>query len=71
MLPGSRIVARATCGGRTVLAKLFVGSRAAVERQWEERGHVAFVRAGVATPEIVGGGAVAGGGEALLFEFLE
>lgn len=71
VLPGRRIVARAVADGRTVLAKLFVGSRAAVERQWEERGHAAFVRAGVATPEIVGRGAVAGGGEALLFEFLD
>jgi tRNA A-37 threonylcarbamoyl transferase component Bud32 len=71
VLPGRRIVARAVADGRTVLAKLFVGSRASVERQWEERGHAAFVRAGVATPEIVGGGTIAGGGEALLFEFLE
>ncbi len=71
VLPGRRIVARAIADGRTVLAKLFVGSRASVERQWEERGHAAFVRAGVATPEIVARGTMAGGGEALLFEFLE
>ena len=70
VLPGRRIVARAIADGRTVLAKLFVGSRALVERQWEERGHAAFVRAGVATPEIVGRGTMVGGGEALLFEFL-
>ncbi len=71
ILPGRRIVVRAVIDGRTVLAKLFVGSRAAVERQWEEGGLSAFVRAGVATPEIVGRGTIAGGGEALLFEFLE
>jgi len=71
VLPGRRIVTRASCGGLTVLAKLFVGSRAAVERQWEERGHFAFVRAGVVTPEIVGGGTLEDGGEALLFEFLD
>ena len=65
VLPGRRIVARAIADGRTVLAKLFVGSRALVERQWEERGHAAFVRAGVATPEIVGRGTMVGGGEAL------
>jgi tRNA A-37 threonylcarbamoyl transferase component Bud32 len=71
VLPGRRVVARASRSGQVVLAKLFVGPRAAVERQWEERGHFAFRRAGVATPEIVGGGTLAGGGEALLFEFLD
>ena len=71
VLPGRRIVARAMHDGRVVLAKLFVGPRASVERQWEERGHFAFIRAGVATPEIVGGGNLLGGGEALLFEYLD
>ncbi len=71
VLPGRRIVARALHDGRVVLAKLFVGARASVERQWEERGHAAFKRAGVATPEIVGAGTLVGNGEALLFEFLE
>jgi len=70
VLPGRRVVARAVADGRTVLAKFFVGPRASVERQWEERGQAAFVRAGVATPEIVGSGTLTGGGEALLFEFL-
>lgn len=71
VLPGRRIVARALRDGQVVLAKLFVGPRASAERQWEERGCCAFVRAGVATPDIIGGGALAGGGEALLFEFLD
>lgn len=71
VLPGRRIVARAVVDGHTVLAKLFVGSRASVERQWEEGGLSGFVRAGVATPEIVARGTIAGGGEALLFEFLD
>ena len=71
LLPGRRIVARVRRDGQVVLAKLFVGPRASVERQWEERGHFAFVRAGVATPDIVGGGSLTGSGEALLFEFLD
>ncbi len=57
--------------GRTVVAKMFVGPRAAVEREWEERGHAAFARAGVATPAIITAATFAEGGEALLFEYLE
>lgn len=71
LLPGRRIVMRARLDGVVVLAKLFVGPRAKVERQWEERGHAAFVRAGVATPPIVACGNLTGGGEALVFEFLD
>ena len=71
VLPGRRIVVRGTYAGRTVVAKLFVGARASIEREWEERGHAAFVRAGVATPELVGRGDVAGGGEALVYEYLD
>ncbi len=71
VLPGRRIVVRGTFDGHPVVAKLFVGARASVERQWEERGHAAFRRAGVATPELVGGGTIDGGGEASLYEYLE
>ncbi len=62
---------RDTDAARTVVVKMFVGPRASVERQWEERGHAAFARAGVATPAIISAGTLAGGGEALLFEYLE
>ena len=71
VLPGRRIVVRAQLGERTVVAKLFVGARASIEREWEERGHAAFLRAQVATPELVGRGDVAGGGAALLYDYLE
>jgi len=71
VLPGRRIVMRAHLDGVVVLAKLFVGPRATVERQWEERGHAAFVRAGVATPPMIARGTLTAGGEALLFEFLD
>ena len=42
-----------------------------VDQQWEERGHAAFVRAGVATPSLIARGTLTDGGEALLFEFLD
>ncbi|HET6470883.1 MAG TPA: lipopolysaccharide kinase InaA family protein [Pseudomonadales bacterium] len=71
VLPGRRIVVRGTYAGRSVVAKLFVGARASIEREWEERGHAAFVRASVATPELVGRGDISGGGEALLYEYLD
>jgi tRNA A-37 threonylcarbamoyl transferase component Bud32 len=71
VLPRRRIVVRAKFGARTVVVKLFVGARASIEREWEERGHAAFVRAQVATPALVGRGDVAGGGEALLYDYLE
>jgi tRNA A-37 threonylcarbamoyl transferase component Bud32 len=71
VLPGRRIVARARFAERVVVAKLFVGPRATIEREWEERGHAAFVRADVATPELLMRGDLAGGGEALLYEYLD
>ena len=71
VLPGRRIVVRARFGERTVVAKLFVGARASIEREWEERGHAAFVRAQVATAELVGRADLSGGGEALLYGYLD
>ena len=71
VLPGRRIVVRARLDGVVVLAKLFVGSRASAELLWEERGHAAFVSAGVAAPPLIARGSLIDGGEALLFEFLD
>jgi tRNA A-37 threonylcarbamoyl transferase component Bud32 len=71
VLPGRRIVVRARFDERAVVAKLFVGARASIEREWEERGHEAFIRADVASPELVGRGGLSGGGEALLYEYLD
>ncbi len=78
LTPRRRVVARARIGDSDVIVKLFIGARAAVDREWEERGHAAFVRAGVATPRIVdrgdlrgGGEAPHGGGEALVFECVD
>jgi tRNA A-37 threonylcarbamoyl transferase component Bud32 len=71
VLPGRRIVVRARLDEVVVLAKLFVGSRASAEQQWEERGYAAFINAGVATPPLIARGTLIDGGEALLFEFLD
>jgi len=71
VLPGRRVVVRAQFGERTVVAKLFVGARATIESEWEERGHEAFLRAQVPTPQLVGRGNLPGGGEALLYDYLD
>ena len=69
--PQRRIVARANFAGACVIAKFFIGARASVDREWEERGHVAFVRSGVATPQIINRGSLIGVGFALLFECVD
>jgi len=71
VLPGKRVVGEASLDGQRVLAKLFVAS--ASERHWSrERGGIeALQAAGVATPELCWAGALAGGGYALLTEFIE
>ena len=69
--PQRRIVARANFAGACVIAKFFIGARASVDREWEERGHAAFVRSGVATPQIIDRGSLMGVGVALLFECVD
>ena len=54
-----------------MIAKFFIGARASVDREWEERGHAAFVRSGVATPQIIERGSLIGVGVALLFECVD
>ncbi len=72
LLPGKRVVARAEWNGREVLAKLFVDSSAAARhRSREESGVRALLDAGIRTPEILGAGALADGGEFILFEYLQ
>lgn len=70
VLPGKRVVGEARLDGRRVLAKLFIA--AASERHWarERDGIEALAAAGVATPQLLWAGALAGGGQALLTEFV-
>lgn len=71
VLPGKRVVGEAVLDGQRVLAKLFIAS--ASERHWsrERSGIEALQAAGVATPQLRWAGALAGGGHALLTEFVE
>lgn len=71
VLPGKRIVGEARWRDRRVLAKLFVARRNS--RHWErERQGMSLLReAGLATPEALGSGRLAGGGHFLLTEFLD
>lgn len=71
LLPGKRVVARATRDGREVLAKLFIDPSAAVRhREREEAGVQALKAAEISTPEILDSGSLAQGGEFILFDFL-
>jgi tRNA A-37 threonylcarbamoyl transferase component Bud32 len=70
LLPGRRVVARAERNGVERLLKLFVGRGSARQAARERRGADALVAAGVPTAPLLGVGRLAGGGEALLFEFL-
>ena len=71
VLPGKRVVGDASLDGQRVLAKLFIA--AASERHWarERDGIEALAAAGVATPQLLWAGALAGGGQALLSEFVD
>ena len=72
VLPGKRIVGEAQWCGRRVLAKLFVAKHGS-SRHWERerQGIAALQAAGLATPEVMCAGRIAGGGHFLLTEFLE
>ncbi|MFA7291766.1 MAG: lipopolysaccharide kinase InaA family protein [Rhodocyclaceae bacterium] len=70
VLPGKRIVGEADYSGKRVLAKLFVASGS--ERHWQrECSGLAALRAGdLPTPEVFAAAPLAGGGHAILTEFV-
>lgn len=70
VLPGKRVVGEAVFDGRRVLAKLFVAPGS--ERHWRQEadGLAALRAAGIPTPAVLASSALAGGGHALLSEFL-
>ncbi|EXI87230.1 MAG: 3-deoxy-D-manno-octulosonic-acid kinase [Candidatus Accumulibacter sp. BA-94] len=71
VLPGKRLVGEAEIDGHRVLAKLFIGQRS--ERHWqrEQAGLAALRRAGIPTPAVRAAAPIAGGGHALLTDFLD
>ncbi|HMW56635.1 MAG TPA: lipopolysaccharide kinase InaA family protein [Accumulibacter sp.] len=71
VLPGKRLVGEAELAGNRVLAKLFIGRRS--EQRWrqERAGLEALVFAGLPTPALVAAMPMAGGGHALLTDFLD
>ncbi|MBA1262961.1 lipopolysaccharide kinase InaA family protein [Stutzerimonas stutzeri] len=71
VLPGQRYVARAEWQGRTVFAKLMVGSRAERHFQREREGAVLLRAQQMATPELLAEGYEPEQGGWLLFDFLE
>lgn len=72
LLPGKRIVCRASIGNRIVLAKLFVDAGNAVRHLDREAGGIeAFRRANILTPAVLGRSGIPGDGACLLFEYLE
>ncbi len=71
VLPGKRLVGEATLGDRRVLAKLFVGRHCEKHWQQERAGLEELVLAAVPTPPLVAAMALAGGGYALLTDFLD
>ncbi|MBI1905245.1 MAG: hypothetical protein HYS20_03235 [Rhodocyclales bacterium] len=71
VLPGKRIVGAARYNGQTVLAKLFIGRKSGRDWQREYDGIAALQAAGIATPALLQGSELAGGGHVLLSRFLE
>lgn len=71
VLPGKRLVGEAELGDRRVLAKLFVGRGCRKHWQQERAGLEALVLAGVPTPALIAATPMAGGGYALLTDFLD
>ena len=71
VLPGNRVVGEAELNGSKVLAKLFIGQRG--ERHWQQErtGLAALAGAGVPTPALLAATALAGGGYALMTDFLD
>lgn len=70
VLPGKRIVGEALFDGRRALAKLFIARGSARHWAQEQAGIAALQRTGVPTPGLLAAAPLAGGGHALLSEFL-
>lgn len=70
VLPGQRYVARGQWNGRTVLAKLLVGTRAERHFARELEGAGLLADQGLKTPELLAHGFQGGEGGWLLFDFL-
>jgi tRNA A-37 threonylcarbamoyl transferase component Bud32 len=70
VLPGKRIVGEALLDGQRGLAKLFIARGSARHWTQEQAGIAALQRAGVPTPGLLAAAPLAGGGHALLSEFL-
>ncbi|AOA07156.1 lipopolysaccharide kinase InaA family protein [Pseudomonas sp. TMW 2.1634] len=71
VLPGQRYVGAGVWRGRTVLAKLIVGAKAARNFQRELTGVRLLAEQGLTTPQLLADGLQEGEGGWLLFEFLE
>ena len=71
VLPGQRYVGAGVWRGRTVLAKLMVGAKAARNFQRELNGVRLLAEQGLTTPQLLADGLQEGEGGWLLFEFLE
>ena len=71
VLPGQRYVGAGVWRGRTVLAKLLVGPKAARHFQRELAGVRLLAEQGLTTPTLLADGLQAGEGGWLLFEYLE
>lgn len=71
VLPGQRYVGRGEWRGKWVLAKLLVGSKAALQFQCELFGARLLAGQGLTTPQLMADGLTEGQGGWLLFEYLE
>lgn len=71
VLPGQRYVGVAQWRGRTVLAKLLVGSKAARHFRREQVGAKLLAEQGLTTPQLLADGLQEGEGGWLLFDYLE
>ena len=71
VLPGQRYVGVAQWRGRTVLAKLLVGSKAARHFQRERDGAKLLAEQGLNTPQLLADGLQEGEGGWLLFDYLD
>src|SRR5471032_3524902 len=71
VLPGQRYVGAGVWRGRTVLAKLLVGSKAPRHFQRELQGVRLLAQQGLTTPQLLADGLQEGEGGWLLFDFIE
>lgn len=71
VLPGKRLVGEGRLDGEKVLVKLFIAAPGPRHFERELRGIEALAKAGVATPEVLATGALAGGGCFLATRFVD